>query len=82
MTWRQSGTGLGRSVPISRLLTLADTGLFRPLVAILAVGRRIIKRQRELVAGMGSQTSVNLLAVFERTQELFEAKLDALLKMK
>jgi hypothetical protein len=45
-------------------------------------GRRIIERQRALVARVGSQSSIDLLALFERTQELFEADLAALLKMR
>jgi hypothetical protein len=43
-------------------------------------GRRVIERQRALVARIGSQTSVDLLAVFERTQGIFEADLADLLK--
>ena len=45
-------------------------------------GRRIIKGQRALVASFRSQSSVDLLDLFERTQEIFEAELDALLKKK
>jgi hypothetical protein len=45
-------------------------------------GRRIIERQRALVARVGSQSSIDLLALFERTQDLFEADLAALLKMR
>jgi hypothetical protein len=42
-------------------------------------GRRIVERQRALVARFRSRSSVDLLGLFERTQQIFEADLAALL---
>jgi hypothetical protein len=42
-------------------------------------GRRIIERQRALIARLGSPAAIDLLVVFERTQQIFESDLaDAL----
>jgi hypothetical protein len=45
-------------------------------------GRRIVEGQRALVARIGSQPSVDLLDLFERTQLIFEADLADLLRRK
>jgi hypothetical protein len=45
-------------------------------------GRRIIERQRVIVARHWQPLAVDLLEAFERTQELFEMDLADLLKRK
>jgi hypothetical protein len=45
-------------------------------------GRRIVERQRALVARIGSQSSIDLLGLFESIQHTFEADLADLLKEK
>ena len=45
-------------------------------------GRRIIEGQRALVARFRSQSSIDLLALFERSHEIFEADLADLLASK
>ncbi|MVT65752.1 hypothetical protein GPL21_11600 [Bradyrhizobium pachyrhizi] len=45
-------------------------------------GRRIVERQREIVARSGLPDSIDLLDLFERTQLIFETDLADLLKKK
>lgn len=45
-------------------------------------GRRIIERQRVIVARHGMPSSIDLLECFERTQQIFEMDLADLLKKK
>ena len=45
-------------------------------------GRRIVEGQRMIVAGHGTQFSIELLRRFERTQQLFEMDLADLLRRK
>ena len=45
-------------------------------------GRRIVERQRVLAARLRSESSADLLARFERTQQIFETDLADLLARK
>ena len=45
-------------------------------------GRRIVERQRILASRLASESSLDLLALFERTQNIFETDLADLLKRK
>ncbi|MBB4363467.1 hypothetical protein GGD65_004504 [Bradyrhizobium sp. CIR18] len=45
-------------------------------------GRLILERQRAIVARHGMQTSIDLLKLFEQTQQIFESDLANLLDRK
>lgn len=45
-------------------------------------GRIVIERQRAIVARDGTQSSIDLLELFERTQQIFELDLAELLEKK
>jgi hypothetical protein len=45
-------------------------------------GREIVKRQRVIAAGLGTEFSADLLEQFERTQKVFESDLIDLLSRK